>query len=598
MEPIYSWLVQAALGIIIPALLVLGVLVVSKGNSASARSAILWGAALLLIVAPLLRSSFPVFHWTIPALDGLHAFSEENEVLNEALQKDAAFRKLEAPPAVATNEQEDVGLPIGVIVVFWIWLGGVLVSIGRHLWLYFKSLQILTAARIPEGEGGLQAINLSAEKLNITPAPVVLVSEKCHAPFAGGLIRPVVVIPERLLSGSREALEMVLVHEFAHLRRRDVVRQLPMIWLQVVFWFHPLIWFLSRRGYVETEKACDDAVILAGYSAVDYSELLVAMSPGRDRFLQERLLALTSVDRWRTPLGARLRWLVVGGTFTVLLFTALIQLTPWPEDQPIIPVRVDGLVAHWKFERGRGTIVADWSGHECHGRIQGAKWDSDPDKGEVLRFDGRDDYVLFRAPGMDFSRDDFTVSLWLKLDADSDGGGLIMKGDRNGVWNGGSQRFAGKYVKYGEQALLLSGNEGIPLHPSPGYFPSFASYGNAFVQASEAVPTGEWVNLTFFCRHDTLADGERGPKAWFRVYLNGEKVSDYRGVNGGTNHIHMKSLDWVTDVWYVGVGEAYVVKDNHFEGLLHQLSVFNRALTAKEIKAFYAHGVESLKTGN
>jgi hypothetical protein len=220
----------------------------------------------------------------------------------------------------------------------------------------------------------------------------VLVSEKCHAPFAGGLIRPVVVIPERLLSASRQTLEMVIVHEFAHLKRRDTVWHLPMIWLQVVFWFHPLIWFLSRRGYVESEKSCDDAVLFAGYSAVGYSELLVAMSPRRDRFLQERLLALTSVERWRTPLGKKLRLLVVGGAFIILLFPALIQFTPWIEVEPITPVRVDGLVAHWKFERGRGTIIADWSGNERHGRIQGAKWHRDSEKGDVLSFDGRGDY--------------------------------------------------------------------------------------------------------------------------------------------------------------------------------------------------------------
>ena len=595
MESIYSWLVQAALGIIIPALLVLGVLVISKGNSASSRSAILWGATLLLLVAPLLRSSLPVVHWTIPALEGLHAFSEENKALDEELQQDAAFRKLEAPPVEATDEQEYVGPPGGMIAVFWIWLLGVLVSIGRHLWLYFKSLQVLTAARMPEDEGFLEAVHLSAEKLSITPTPVVLVSEKCHAPFAGGLIRPVVVIPERLLSSSRATLEMVLVHEFAHLRRRDAVRHLPMIWLQVVFWFHPLIWFLSRRGYVESEKSCDDAVLLAGYSAVDYSELLVAMSPGRDRFMQERLLALASVERWRTPLGKRLRMLVVGGSFTVLLFTALIQFTPWPEDEPITPIQADGLVAHWKFERGRGTIIADWSGNECHGRIQGAKWDRDPEKGDVLRFDGRDDYVLFRAPGMDFSKDDFTVSLWLKLDEESDGGGLLMKGDRNGVWNGGSETFAGKTVNYGERALLLSGNKGIPTYPSPGYFPGFASFGNSFIQGMKKIPRGEWVNLTFFCRHDQLAEGGRGKKAWFRVYLNGKQISEYGSRSTASNRIHMRTLDWVTDVWYVGVGEAYVVKENHFEGLLHRISVFNRALTSEEIKRFYKHDVKSLK---
>lgn len=596
MESLYSWLVQAALGIVIPALIVLGVLTVARSNSSSSRSAILWGAALLLVVAPFVRPVFPVMHWTIPALEGLQAFSEENKALDEELQQDAAFRKLENPPEEITDEREEVGVPGWMSMMLWLWGIGVVIFVIRHIWLYSKSLQILRVARMPESVEFQQAVATAAGKLGLVPTPVVLISEKCHSPFAGGVIRPAVVVPERLLSEDRMIQEMILVHEFAHLKRRDAIRHLPMIWLQVVFWFHPLVWYLLRRGYAESEKACDDAVLVAGYPAINYSELLVAMSAGRDRFLQERLVALASMDRWRTPLGKRLRWMVAGGSFGVLLLTALIQFTPWPEDAPIIPVQADGLVAHWKFERGRGTIIADWSGYECHGRIHGAQWELDSEKGNVLRFDGRDDYVLFRAPGMDFSKDDFTVSFWLKLDAESDGGGLIMKGDRNGVWNGGIENFAGKNVNYGERALILSGNKGIPHHPSPGFFPGMASFGNSFVQAIKAVPRGEWVNVTFFCRHDQLAEGGRGNKAWFRVYLNGQKVSEYRGMSRGGNRITMTTLDWVTDVWYVGVGEAYVVKENHFEGLLHRVSIFNRALTGKEIEAFYKHDIDSLGT--
>ena len=595
MESIYSWLVQATLGIILPASLILAVLVMCKGNSASSRSAILLGAALLLLLAPALRTHFAVFHWTIPALEGLQAFSEENEALNEDLQKDAAFRKLEDPPEVATDEEEYVGPPGWMKVVFWIWLVGVVVSLLRHFGSYAKSIQILANAKIPE-TGEFQAIvGSAAAKLNISPTPVVLMSEKCSSPFAGGLIRPAVVVPYALMNESQETQEMVLIHEFAHLKRRDALRNLPLILLQLVFWFHPLIWFLSRRGHVEAEKACDDAVLVAGHSAVNYSEVLVAMAGRRDRCLQERLWALASAERWRTPLGWKFRLSLAGGTFMVLLLTVLIQFAPWPEDEPIVPVRIDGLVAYWKFERGRGTIVADWSEHACHGRIQGAKWEWDDEKGDVLRFDGQGDYVLFRAPGLDFSKDDFTVSFWLKLDENSDGGGLIMKGDRNGVWNGGPETFAGKSLHYGERALVLSGSKGIPQHPSPGLFPGFASFGNAFVQAIEALPKGEWAHLVFFCRRDQLAEGGRGNKAWFRVYLNGKQVAKYNGNTIGQNRIVLRTRDWVTDVWYLGIGEAYVVDHNHFEGLVHKVAVFNRALTSKEVQRFHEYGMRALE---
>lgn len=590
MEWFYSWLVQAALGMVIPLAVALVFLLVFKRGSAAARSAVLLGVAVLVIAAPGLRSLFPVFHWTAPALESLQAFSGESEELDEALNQDAAFRNLQKPPQVATDEEEVMGKPLWLQAVLGLWLLGVMVAAGRHLFSYGQSLWMLSQARTPDAiePGGVVEIAASAAaRTGMSPVPVVLMSERCVSAFAGGVIRPTVVVPESLAEGERDVLEMVLVHEFAHVRRRDSLRQLPMVFLQLVFWFHPLVWWLVRRGHVEAEKACDDAVLAAGFSAVNYSEMLVEMSGGRDGFLQERLLAMARTSGTRQPLGWLVRSAVAGGTFLLLLLSVLVQLSPWPEEPAIVPVKMDGLVAYWKCDRGRGSIVADWSEAERHGRIYGAQWVKDAEAGDALRFDGKGDFVKFRAPELDFSQDDFTVSLWLKLDEDSDGGGLLMKGDHNGVWNGGVEHFGGKTVDYGERALLLSGSQGVPHFVSPGLLPGFASFGNSFTQALREVPRGEWVNLVFFCRHDVLAEGGKGNKAWFRVYLNGKKVSAYGGNTAGKNRIEFKTRDWVTDVWYLGLGEAYVVKENHFEGLMHSVMVFDRALSDEEILRFY-----------
>jgi len=595
MESVYSWLVQASLGMVIPALMVLGGLLLSKNHSSSARSAILWGGALLLVIAPFVRLTLhpaSLIHCTIPALERLQAYSEEHEILDEELQRDLVFRHLQPPPEVTSDEQEKLATALWIQWIFWIWLVGAAVVFLRHLGTYLKSLRLLAAARMPENKAFLETITQSAEKLEISPPPIVLLSKKCRSPFTGGLFRPAIVTTDQLLTESRETQEMILIHEFAHLKRRDVVRNLPMIWLQVVFWFHPLVWFLIRRAYAEAEKACDDAVLLAGHSAVNYSELLVGMSAGRDRFLQERISALASVERERTPLGMRLRLVIAGVSFALLLFTAFIHFSPWPKDQPITPLEIDGLAAHWEFNRGRGSIIADLSGNDCHGRIQGAKWENDMERGDVLRFDGKNDYVIFRAPDMDFTKDNYTISLWLKLDPDSDGGGLIMKGDRNGVWNGGSEKFRGKRLKYGERGLMLSGIQPSLSYPSAGLLPSLASYGNAFIQAKDPLPTNEWVNLTFCCEHAQANKENKVPMAWLHIYINGKRVSDYLKQKKHSNGIDMVTLDWVTNVWYVGVGEAYVVHDNHFEGQLQSVSVFNRNLTQEEIKQFYQTGRE------
>lgn len=115
------------------------------------------------------------------------------------------------------------------------------------------------------------------------------------------------------------------------------------------------------------------------------------------------------------------------------------------------------------------------------------------------------------------------------------------------------------------------------------------------MRALEKVPKGEWVHLTFFCQHDQPAEGGLRTEAWFRVYLNGKQVSEYGGFPSVGNRINMSTLDWVTNVWYVGLGEAYVVKENHFEGMLHRISVFKRALEVDEIQRLYRSGMKSFE---
>ncbi len=81
-------------------------------------------------------------------------------------------------------------------------------------------------------------------------------------PVVQGFARPRVLLPARLVRSWRsEDLDSVLLHELIHLRRRDpAVRALANL-LQIVYFFHPLVWWVGRRLAAECERACDDAVV-------------------------------------------------------------------------------------------------------------------------------------------------------------------------------------------------------------------------------------------------------------------------------------------------------------------------------------------------
>jgi beta-lactamase regulating signal transducer with metallopeptidase domain len=87
-----------------------------------------------------------------------------------------------------------------------------------------------------------------------------------------GALRPLLVLPARVTRElSEEELEAVLVHELAHVERRDNLASNLHMLLCCVFWFHPLVWFVDRRLVAERERACDEEVVRLGVGREAYA---------------------------------------------------------------------------------------------------------------------------------------------------------------------------------------------------------------------------------------------------------------------------------------------------------------------------------------
>jgi beta-lactamase regulating signal transducer with metallopeptidase domain len=69
-----------------------------------------------------------------------------------------------------------------------------------------------------------------------------------------------------------------MLHEFAHLERRDHLTRLIASAACTLFWFNPLVWLASRRLRAESECACDDRVIRAGVPPVEYAAHLLEVA--------------------------------------------------------------------------------------------------------------------------------------------------------------------------------------------------------------------------------------------------------------------------------------------------------------------------------
>ena len=85
----------------------------------------------------------------------------------------------------------------------------------------------------------------------------VLTSEDLITPFCWQLQRPVIVLPDSLCTFPDDELDAVLRHELAHLEAKHPLRLFLQRLVEIIFWFHPLVWITSREASLQRELASD-----------------------------------------------------------------------------------------------------------------------------------------------------------------------------------------------------------------------------------------------------------------------------------------------------------------------------------------------------
>jgi TonB family protein len=99
-----------------------------------------------------------------------------------------------------------------------------------------------------------------------------------------GWLKPAVLVPAAaLLALSPEALEALMAHELAHVRRGDFLANLAQTLAEALLFYHPAVWWLSRRIRQEREHCCDDAAVQACGDPILYASALVGLEELRTR---------------------------------------------------------------------------------------------------------------------------------------------------------------------------------------------------------------------------------------------------------------------------------------------------------------------------
>ncbi|HVV15506.1 MAG TPA: LamG domain-containing protein [Candidatus Paceibacterota bacterium] len=218
-----------------------------------------------------------------------------------------------------------------------------------------------------------------------------------------------------------------------------------------------------------------------------------------------------------------------------------------------------GLVGSWDFNEGTGTIAGDSSGNSNDGTLSGSTlpaWASGK-HGKALLFDGSTSYI----PVNRTVSDDFTLSAWIKTTQNTAGcagqwycGQGIVDGEVGGVTND-----FGMTVYNGKLAFGVGNSD-------------------TTVFSNADVNTGNWVLVTATRVKSTGA---------MTVYVNG--VLDNTGT-GGTQSLTAPS------VLFIGKDANINPSASFFGGLMDDVRIYDRALSAAEIAALYRQGTAQINT--
>lgn len=236
--------------------------------------------------------------------------------------------------------------PVNPIIVT-IWLAGVTFLALRLLggWVVARRL-----ARRVVGPADVRLQALAADvarRLNLTRGVAIVESAAVAVPTVVGWVKPVVLMPVCGLSGlSMCQLEAILAHELAHVGRHDYLVNLLQSAVETLLFYHPAVWWLSRRVRAEREHCCDDLAVevcgdrlvyvsaLAELAALDAApRLALAATDGSLLSRVARLLGEPPTGRTVPPASLALALLLLGSTLAAFSGSASL-LSTGPAGQP------------------------------------------------------------------------------------------------------------------------------------------------------------------------------------------------------------------------------------------------------------------------
>jgi len=157
-----------------------------------------------------------------------------------------------------------------------LWFAGCIAVLASWAFRWRRiAAQIHRASPLAEGRE-VEALR-RIEQAHAVPRPApFLLSPDSMEPGVFGILRPALLWPQGISTHlDDQHLHAILIHEVTHIRRRDNLTAALHMFVEAIFWFHPLVWWLGARLMDERERACDETVLTLGNQPGVYAESIL-----------------------------------------------------------------------------------------------------------------------------------------------------------------------------------------------------------------------------------------------------------------------------------------------------------------------------------
>ena len=214
----------------------------------------------------------------LPIITFVIIFQTENSFANtlaNSLALNEFIHELKQPDTFFSYQEFIALLPSLLPYVAILWLATITLLAGKLL------LEIYNVNNLPQQNTvvpsqKLQArFNELAKQIQVKITPRLLISLKVEVPMAIGWLKPVILLPANMLSGlSTPQLEMLLLHELAHIRRHDYLVNFFQTLVEILLFFHPAVHWVSKQMRNEREYCSDDIAVQHCGDAIAYAHTL------------------------------------------------------------------------------------------------------------------------------------------------------------------------------------------------------------------------------------------------------------------------------------------------------------------------------------